>query len=245
MVSSHSVEIAARRGSVKQAVLRRLLQWRFHLFQRRRFNRLVLEQVAGHSIVVLPGVFHPRLFRTGEFLARALDAHLVPAGSTVLDMGTGSGIGALAAARHARRIVAVDINPAAVRCARINVLLNGMEDTIQVREGDLFAPVAGHQFDVVLFNPPFFRGQPRDDLERALWSTDVAVRFAAALPAHLAPGGRALVLLSSDGDERSFLDAFRANGLAVHVAVTHTFLTETLTIYRVVRACEESHDPPL
>ncbi|RPI58538.1 MAG: methyltransferase domain-containing protein [Chloroflexi bacterium] len=223
-----------------RAIWRRLLRWRFLLVQRRRYNRLALDRVDGHPIVLLPGVFHPRLFRTGEFLAEALDEALIPPGSTVLDMGTGSGVGALSAARLAHRVVAVDINPAAVRCARINVLLNELEERIEVCRGDLFGPLAGERFDVVLFNPPFFPGVPRDDLERALWSTDVAARFAAGLPQHLAPGGCALVLLSSDGDEPSFLDAFRLNGLVVDVAVRRSFATETLTIYRVARRAGET-----
>jgi methylase of polypeptide subunit release factors len=220
-------------GGIIRVVGRRLRRWAFLLVQRRRYNRLALDTVAGYPIVLLPGVFHPRLFRTGEFLAQALHEALIPPGALVLDMGTGSGVGALSAARFARRVVAVDINPAAVRCARINVLLNELEERIEVRRGDLFDPVPGERFDVVLFNPPFFSGVPRDDVERALWSTDVAPRFAAGLPGHLAPGGCGLVLLSSDGDERAFLEAFQMNGLLAGIAVRRAFPTETLTIYRV------------
>lgn len=230
-----------RKGEgLTRAMWRRLLRWRFRLVQQGRYNRLALDRVDGYPIVLLPGVFHPRLFRTGEFLARCLDETLIPPGSTVLDMGTGSGVGALSAARLARRVVAVDINPAAVRCARINVLLNALEGRVEVRQGDLFEPVAGERFDVVLFNPPFFPGEPRDDLERAFWSTDVAARFAAGLPAHLAPGGSALVLLSSDGDEDSFLDAFRLNGMCTGIAARRAFATETLTVYRVARGAGEA-----
>ena len=62
-------------------------------------------------------------------------------------MGTGSGVGAVFAAQWARRVVAVDINPAAVRCARINALLNHVEDRVDVVEGDLFEPIGGQRFD--------------------------------------------------------------------------------------------------
>jgi methylase of polypeptide subunit release factors len=113
----------------------------FRLFQRHRYGRLVIETVAGTPLVVLPGVFNPKLFQTGEFLAETLSERWVPPGSTVLDMGTGSGVGAVFAARWARRVVAVDISPTAVRCARINVLLHGLEDRVEVRAGDLFEPL--------------------------------------------------------------------------------------------------------
>ena len=92
-------------------------------------------------IIVIPGVANPKLLRTGAFFASRLDARLIGAGTSVLDMGTGSGVCALFAARHARRVVAVDISSAAVRCTRLNAALNHLEDRIDVRHGDLFAPV--------------------------------------------------------------------------------------------------------
>ncbi|HWQ13255.1 MAG TPA: HemK2/MTQ2 family protein methyltransferase [Roseiflexaceae bacterium] len=210
------------------------LGWYGRLAGRLRHNRLVIEWVAGRPIVVLPQVFNPKLLRSGAMLAGALDERLVPEGAAVLDMGTGSGIGAVFAARRARRVVAVDINPEAVRCARINALLNRVEGRVEVRQGDLFAPLAGERFDVVLFNPPFFRGRPQDLLDHAWRSVDVAERFAAGLAAHLAPGGRALVILSSDGDERAFLEAFRAHELRVSVAARRDLWNEILTIYAIV-----------
>ncbi|MCS7313273.1 MAG: methyltransferase [Acidobacteria bacterium] len=126
-----------------------------------------METVAGKPVVVLPGVFNPKLFQTGEFMIETLNERWIPAGSTVLDMGPGSGIGAVFAAQWARRVGALDISPAAVRCARIHVFLHGLEDRVEVCQGDLFEPVRGERFDVVLFNPPYLRGEPRDDLERA------------------------------------------------------------------------------
>src|SRR5690349_9954341 len=96
----------------------------FKLFLKKRYEGFVLEQVCGAPLVVAPGVLNPRLMRSGEFLAAQLEAQLNTRTAEVLDMGTGSGVGAVVAARHARRVVAVDINPAAVRCARANVLLN-------------------------------------------------------------------------------------------------------------------------
>ena len=140
----------------------------------------MLEEVHGTPILVLPQVFNPELLRTGAFMAGVLDERAIPAGAAVLDLGTGSGVSAIFAARLAGRVVATDINPAAVRCARINALLNGVEDRVEVREGDLFAPVAGERFDVIIFNPPYYRGTPRDALDHAWRSNDTVERFAAA-----------------------------------------------------------------
>jgi len=182
---------------------------------------------------VLPQVFNPGLFDTSQLLARSLNSCLIPPGSTVLDMGTGSGIGAVFATQWAKHVVAIDVNPAAVRCARINALLNHVEDRVDVLEGDLFALVQGRQFDVVLFNPPFYRGAPRDALDRAWRSTDVVERFAAELRGHLTPTGCALVVLSTQGETPAFLNAFRANGLAVEIIAERNVVNEVVTIYRL------------
>jgi release factor glutamine methyltransferase len=146
-------------------------------------------------------------------------------------MGTGSGIGAIFAARRGYRVVAVDLNPEAVRCARINALLNGLEDRIEVRAGDLFEPVRGERFDLILFNPPFFRGRPSGLFDLAWRGVDILERFAAGLPACLAPGGRALILLSTDGDAGGMLRALAAEGLVVGIEARRHFGNEIMTIY--------------
>jgi release factor glutamine methyltransferase len=209
------------------------LRWRFVLLQRHRYNRLSLERAAGRPILVLPQVFNPSLFFTSEYLVGLFSRQLIPAGAAVLDMGTGSGLGAICAAPWAERVVAVDINPAAVRCARINAMLNEVEGKVEVRQGDLFAPVAGERFDVVLFNPPFYRGAPRDNLDRAWRSDDVVERFATGLGAHLAPGGCALVVLSSNSDLPAFLRAFAGAGFAVETVAERDMISETLLVYRL------------
>jgi HemK-related putative methylase len=222
-----------RRSRLVRRLWRAGIGWRFRLFQRHRYDRLVIERVGDAPVVVLPQVFNPTLLFSGDFLARALDERLIPRGAAVLDMGTGSGVGAVFAARWAGRVVAVDINPAAVRCAQINALLHHVEDRVTVHQGDLFAPVRGQRFDVVLFNPPVFRGAPRSPLDYAWRSEDTVERFAAGLPDHLNPGGHALVVLSSNGETPAFLAAFRANGLEVSVVAERDLVSEVLTIYRL------------
>ncbi len=71
-----------------------------------------------------------------------------------LDLGTGCGIQALHAARHAERVIATDISVRALELARFNAALNGVTN-IEFREGSLFEPVAGQRFGHVVSNPPF------------------------------------------------------------------------------------------
>ncbi|MCA1646524.1 MAG: methyltransferase [Chloroflexi bacterium] len=191
---------------------------------------MILEDVVGMPIVVLPDVFNPKLLRSGDFLVQ----HLGPLrpGARVLDLGSGSGAAGIAAARqHGCRVVAVDVNPAAVRCTRINALLNDV--AIDARQGDLFAPVRDERFDVVLFNPPYYRGVPRDALDHAWRSPDIVERFALHLADHLTATGYALLVLSSDGAPADFLGALERSGFTSGPVAHRDFLNETMTVYRI------------
>jgi HemK-related putative methylase len=216
-----------------RAALAKLLYWRFLLLDRHRYDNLVLEEVQGLPFVITPGVLNPKLMLTGDFFATQLNAHVIPPASEVLDMGTGSGVCAVVAARWARAVVAVDINPAAVRCAQINALLNKVEERVSVMQGDLFEPLAGRRFDVVLFNPPFLRGSPQNGLDYAWRSIDVPERFARDLREHLRPGGYALVLLSTYGGSLSFAELFERSGYRVSEVAARDYLNETLKIFKV------------
>jgi len=207
---------------------------------RRRLGRVSLEEIDGVPLVVLHEVFNPAVYRTGTLLARAVASWTPPEASRsetirVLDLGTGSGVGSVFAARRGFRVVAVDVNPEAVRCARVNALLHHLEERIDVRQGDLFSSVAGERFGLVLFNPPFFRGEPAGDLDRAWRGSDVLERFAAGLPDALTPGGTALLCLSTDGDGDALLAALRDGGFGIETAVRRDFGNEIVTVYNVRR----------
>jgi len=221
---------------LRASLARLYLRGRFELFERHRHRRLVLERFAGHPLVVLPEVFNPTLFLTTGFFASVLSPELVPSTADVLDVGTGSGALAIVAALFARSVAAVDINPHAVRCARLNVMLNRCEDRVSVVEGDLFGPFDGRRFDVVLCNPPFYRGSPRDLWDASWRAPDFFERFTGSLVGHLEPGGHALVLLSSLAEADAFFAGCAAGGLETEVVGRRETLSETFSVYRVRRA---------
>jgi HemK-related putative methylase len=225
------------------ALARAWLTIRYRLLDR-RYGRLVLEEIDGTPILVLPQVFNPVLLRSGAFMVRQLERHaatvaLLARGGSVLDLGSGSGVGSVFAARMGARVTAVDINPEAVRCTRINALLNGLEEKIEVLTGDLFEAVTGRQFDLILFNPPYHQGKARDNLDYAWRGEGVFERFAAGLKDALAPGGRALVVLSSDGDGDRLLALLRGGGFEIGVVDMRNLVNEVVTMY-VIEGRQES-----
>ncbi|OGT90624.1 MAG: carbamoyltransferase [Gammaproteobacteria bacterium RIFOXYA12_FULL_61_12] len=114
-----------------------------------------------------------------------------PAGK-VLDLCTGSGVQALVASRYASAVVGVDLQPRAVRFARFNAQLNGI-DNVRFAQGDLYAAVAGERFDILLANPPFVPSPHADGLTfRDGGSEGEAIlrRIVAEAVDHLNPSGR-------------------------------------------------------
>lgn len=126
-------------------------------------------------------------------------------GERVLDMGTGCGVNGILAARAGADVLALDVNPEAVRAARENARRHGVVDRLEVRSSDVFDavdPAADGPFDVMVFDPPFRWFQPRDLLEVATADPGyrALTRFVWEARLYLSDRGRLLVFFGSSGD---------------------------------------------
>lgn len=153
---------------------------------------------------------------------------VVERGDSVLDVGTGCGILGIIAAANAAKVVAVDISPCAVRCAKENAKLNRLIDKLLFVQGDLLAPLrTGERFDLILFNAPYLPTGSGEDvtwLERA-WAGGVTGRqiidrFICQSPDRLTSGGRILLLQSTLGDLDRTLKSFKEKGLRAQIIAT-------------------------
>jgi release factor glutamine methyltransferase len=180
-------------------------------------------------IVAPPGVFRPR--SDSWMLAEIVQEEVLP-GSSVLDLCTGSGAVAIAAALGgAGDVTAIDVSRRSQLTVRLNAALNGTQ--VRTLRGDLFAPVAGRRFDVIATNPPYLPSAPENDGElpargpsRAWEGGDdgraFVDRIVAEAPAHLRPGGSLWMVHSSVcGTERT-LEAMAAAGLDPEIVHRHT-----------------------
>ena len=142
---------------------------------------------------------------------------------TALDMGCGCGIQALHASRHADRVVATDLSERAIAFATFTAALNGID--LDLRTGSLFEPVAGEEFDLIVSNPPFVI-TPRD-AGIAEWTyrdggrggDELLADIARELPAHLAPGGSAVMLANWEIAAASH--AVPSDAAASHATASH------------------------
>lgn len=138
------------------------------------------------------GVFSPVRQEHVELVAQAP----FPEGARVFDVGTGTGVLALVAAkRGARQVVATDVEPRAVSCARANVERLGLLDRVLVEEADLFP--AGRA-NLIIANPPWIPETPRGPLDRAVYDPGghLLARLVGGLSEHLETNGEAWLVLS-------------------------------------------------
>ena len=194
---------------------------------------------------VLPSVFHPRYFGSTSVLASFVEA-LDVAGREVLDMGTGCGAIGLIAARKGAHVTAVDINPAAVECAKANAVSNGL--ALDVWESNLFENLGDRAFDFVIWNPPFFPKEPQNFGEMAFFVGEefsTLEIFARRLGKHLKADGRSYLILSSDIDVARVREIFEKAACCTEVARTRRWgLVERFVVLEVLSGANSCRPIP-
>ncbi len=177
------------------------------------------------ATVTLPGVYTPQ--DDTDLLIRLLHDEHLPPRADVLDVGTGTGAVALAAARLGARVTAIDISWRAVLNAKANALLARLP--VRVRRGDLLTPVTGRSFDLILSNPPYVPAPaaacPRRGPARA-WDAGcdgrlVLDRICRDAPGLLKPGGVLLLVQSELSGPEETLRRLHAAGLDAGIIVEH------------------------
>ena len=216
----------------------------YHLILSRRRTRVT--RAAGFRLSVRPTVFHPRYFLSSECFAEFI-GRLDLKDRCVLDVGTGSGILALAAARAgARHVIAADINPNAALAAAENARANGLGDRVSALCSDLLSALAHRPlFDAILSSPPKHPGEPRDLADRG-WHAGPHYRDIAALfdqsRQRLKSGGRLYVMVSSDSDLELLAGLIDRAGFRARLVHERSILIESLIVYELQEAKAEVVD---
>lgn len=156
-------------------------------------------EVMGLPIQVLPNVWSPAYDWSSLFYVENM---LNVKGLDFLEIGCGTGvISVFAGKAGAKRVVAVDVNPEAVRNARLNFERFGIVDG-EAFLSDGFTNVNGRKFDVVTWNAPYHGNKPGDMLERGCADDDYRDirRFFLEVSIYLKPGGVVVFGFSESGD---------------------------------------------
>jgi release factor glutamine methyltransferase len=179
------------------------------------------------TIVTDVGVYAPQ--HDSLLLAETLHRSGITEGRRVLDLCTGSGVLAVAAAQAgAAEVTAFDICTRAVQCARANASAAGVD--VEIRQGSLSDALDCQPFDVVVSNPPYVPVTPTSDIESIppvvgpAWAWDagddgrlVLDPLCAAAPELLADEGTMLLVHSEFSGVEESLTALRSGGLSVDI----------------------------
>lgn len=187
---------SAHRPRMSKERAERLRRWHEDALQRGRRSEVVTTVVLGRTFSVPPEVYPPNPLGLAEMIwgeVRETDS--------VLDMGTGCGVNGIIAASKSHQVVAVDVNPIAIDCAKRNAERNGVAGRVEIRESDLFRNVAD-RFDLILFDPPFRWFRPKDLYERATADEnyETLTAFFQQVKDHLKGDGRILLSFGTTGD---------------------------------------------
>ncbi|MFF0498369.1 methyltransferase [Nocardia aobensis] len=197
------------------------------------------------------GVFAPTRNEYVDLVVRAPLPHGIDQ-PLVFDIGTGTGVlAAVLARRGAREVVATDINPRAVRCARENMRRLGLAGRVRVTETDLW-PGTRQRADLIICNPPWLPGCPTSPLELGVYdpASDMLNRFLGELANHLTPHGEGWLILSDLAEHLGLrtrdelLTRIAAAGLTVtarhETAPRHSRATDRTDPLHAARACERT-----
>ncbi len=168
--------------------------------------------------------------------------------STAFDIGTGTGVlAAVLARRGIERVVATDLDPRALACARENVERLGLAARIEVVQADLFPD---GRAALVVCNPPWIPARPSSSMENGIYDPDSRMLrgFLAKLPGHLEPGGEGWLIISDLAERlglrtrEQLLAEFDSAGLRVagrnDVAPRHPRAADVADPLHVARAAE-------
>ena len=183
-------------------------------------------------------VVDERVYEPAEDTFLLAERLAVAEDDVVLDVGTGSGILAVLAAKKAKRVVAVDINPYAIECAIKNAQTNEVKERIEFRQGDLFQSIKpDEKFDVILFNSPYLPSEPDEEKSwiGKAWAGGpdgraVIDRFIADAPDYLADGGRIQLVQSSLSNVDKTIQMFKERNLQARVAAQVKVAFESIVL---------------
>lgn len=185
---------------------------------------------------------HPQVYQPAEDTYLLADNLQVNRMSKILEIGTGTGIIAIIAAKRASKVIATDINPHAIDCAVKNIITNKTYN-VELRKGNLFEPVEGEKFDLILFNTPYLPSstdEKSDDELDAAWNggldgREVIDRFLEEVTDYLNPDGKVQMVQSSLSDNKKTLKKFEDLGFKASItACEKCFFEEIVVISAVI-----------
>jgi release factor glutamine methyltransferase len=199
---------------MKKIFRKYLFLFRYRFIIKNKIQKTVTEKIGKFKFTVLPSVFNPKDYLSSKIFADFVSG-LDIKDKYILDMGTGSGIISVFASSKGAKSLAADISALSVQSSRENAAGNGFEESIEVIESSLFENISkDKKFDFIFFNPPYYKGEPANNFERAFKGGDnleTINNFLIQAKDYLKNDSKIYFIVSTDADLDLFWNLLRQN----------------------------------
>ena len=185
------------------------------------------------ELEIPPEVFHPGFFFSTQLLLRHVSSISLQC-QRFLELGAGSGLISIHAAKNGARVTATDINPVAIEYLRKNARHNGVKLTIL--HSDLFTHMTEQEFDIIAINPPYYKKNPQVAKDYAWFCGENGEYFAALfynLDRFIHAGTQVYMVLFDGCDIPMITSLAAQNNMQLHCVHTRTNLLEKNYIYKI------------
>jgi release factor glutamine methyltransferase len=188
---------------------------------------------AGIKLDIATEVFHPGFFFSTKLLLKYLQNLYLP-GRQFLELGCGSGLISIVAARHGAEVMATDINPVAISFLKKNSMKNGVK--LQIIQSDLFNDIPITKFDIIAINPPYYKKKPLTAKDYAWFCGENGEYFAnlfQSLPQFVHKDSEILMVLYKGCDMEMIRGYASKNNFCLRCILTRQNLLEKNFIYKI------------
>jgi release factor glutamine methyltransferase len=187
----------------------------------------------GICLEIPPQVFHPRFFFSTQLLLQYITTLQLDK-KNFLELGCGSGLIAVTAAKKGAVVTATDINAIATEALKKNSLKNNV--AIEIIESDLFQNISKQQFDIIAINPPYYKKKPVTAKDYAWFCGEKGEYFStlfAALADYIHVNTEVLMVLFNGFDMKMIQIFAEKNNFVLNCVYSKKNMLEENVIYKI------------
>ncbi len=187
----------------------------------------------GVSVVVHPGVFHPRFFFSTKLLLKAIKK-IALKNMSFLELGAGSGLISIVAAKNGAHVTASDISEISIKNIKENQTKNRL--FFPVIHSDLFDKIPEQIFDMIVINPPYYKENPISEADHAWYCgkhAEYFVKLFSQLYRYINAQSSILMVLSDDCDIQLIQSIALENKFKFKVFTQRNFVIEKNFIFEI------------